>query len=132
MYKQTIERRRDKTETYERRGRKTDRNREIKTRTRASTQRGRAQARARTPADLILQQQIKFEKTQAEKSIDRQVKNVKLPKLSITKFSGKYIFGLAFVLEHLRSRDRLKRAAVHVEVWLSKGTACWNRKCDLK
>ena len=82
--------------------------------------------------DLILQQQIKFEKTQAEKSIDRQVKNVKLPKLSITKFSGKYIIGQAFVLEHLRSRDRLKRAAVHVEVWLSKGTACWNRKCDLK
>ena len=46
--------------------------------------------------DLILQQQIKFEKTQAEKSIDKQVKNVKLPKLSITKFSGKYSDWLSF------------------------------------
>ena len=72
--------------------------------------------------DLILQQQIKFEKTQAEKSIDKQVKNVKLPKLSITKFSGKYSDWLSF-LEHLRSRDRLNRAAVRVEVWLFKGTA---------
>ena len=43
--------------------------------------------------DFVLQQQIKFEKTKesyAEKSNDRQVKNVKLPKLSITKFSGKF------------------------------------------
>ena len=46
--------------------------------------------------DLILQQQIKFEKTQAEKSIDKQVKNVKLPRLSITKFSGKYSDWLSF------------------------------------
>ena len=49
--------------------------------------------------DLVLQQQIKFEKTKesyAEKSNDRQVKNVKLPKLSITKFSGKFSDWLSF------------------------------------
>ena len=49
--------------------------------------------------DLVLQQQIKFEKTKesyAEKSNDRQVKNVKLPKLSITKFSGKFSDSLSF------------------------------------
>ena len=49
--------------------------------------------------DMILQQQIKFEKTKesyAEKSNDRLVRNVKLPKLSITKFSGKYLDWLSF------------------------------------
>ena len=49
--------------------------------------------------DFVLQQQIKFEKTKesyAEKSNDRQVKNVKLPKLSITKFSGKFSDWLSF------------------------------------
>jgi hypothetical protein len=49
--------------------------------------------------DLILQQQMKFEKAResnTEKSKELQVKNVKLPKLSITKFTGKFCDWLPF------------------------------------
>ena len=49
--------------------------------------------------DLILQQQMKFEKAResnVEKPKELQVKNVKLPKLSITKFSGKFSDWLSF------------------------------------
>jgi hypothetical protein len=48
---------------------------------------------------LILQQQMKFEKAResnTEKSKELQVKNVKLPKLSITKFTGKLCDWLPF------------------------------------
>jgi hypothetical protein len=49
--------------------------------------------------DLILQQQMKLEKAResnTEKSKELQVKNVKLPKLSITKFTGKFCDWLPF------------------------------------
>ena len=49
--------------------------------------------------DLILQQQMKFEKAResnVENSKENLVKNVKLPKLSITKFNGKFSEWLSF------------------------------------
>ena len=64
-----------------------------------------------------------FEKTMqtSMEKQSKQVKNIKLPKLQIGKFSGKFSHWFPF-WNTFRRRDKFHRFTSCVKVWISKGT----------